>query len=68
MMQSGQGDVIYRGTWDCVRKIVVTEGPLAFYKGNLSNMYRSIGSSLILVLQDEFKRWLVLAGLVSHAK
>jgi solute carrier family 25 (adenine nucleotide translocator) protein 4/5/6/31 len=68
MMQSGRGDVIYRGSWDCARKIFVTEGPLAFFKGNLSNIYRSVGSSLVLVLHDEFKLWLFVAGLVSYAK
>jgi solute carrier family 25 (adenine nucleotide translocator) protein 4/5/6/31 len=67
-MQSGRGDVIYRGTWDCVRKIAVIEGPLAFFKGNLSNMYRSVSSSLVLVLNDEFKRWLFLTGQLSYAK
>ncbi|CAF5206186.1 unnamed protein product [Rotaria magnacalcarata] len=62
MMQSGRGDIIYRGTVDCARKIAVTEGLTAFFKGNLSNMYRSVGSSLVLVLYDEFKRWLLLAA------
>ena len=65
MMQSGRGDVIYKGTMDCARKIAVTEGSTAFFKGNLSNMYRSVGSSLVLVLYDEFKRFLVLGGHVS---
>ena len=62
MMQSGRGDVIYRGTVDCARKILVTEGSTAFFKGNLSNIYRSVGSSLVLVLYDEFKRFIALAG------
>ena len=68
MMQSGRGDIIYRGTFDCARKIAVKEGFTAFFKGNLSNIYRSIGSSLVLVLYDEFKRWLFLAGQASYAK
>jgi hypothetical protein len=58
MMQSGRGDIIYRGTMDCARKIAVNEGLTAFFKGNLSNIYRSVGSSLVLVLYDEFKRYL----------
>jgi solute carrier family 25 (adenine nucleotide translocator) protein 4/5/6/31 len=65
MMQSGRGDVIYKGTIDCARKIAVTEGLTAFFKGNLSNIYRSVGSSLVLVLYDEFKRYMVLAGQIS---
>jgi len=68
MMQSGRGDIIYRGTIDCARKIAVTEGLTAFFKGNLSNIYRSVGSSLVLVLYDEFKRYMVLTGQASYAK
>ncbi|CAF0945026.1 unnamed protein product [Rotaria sordida] len=68
MMQSGRGDIIYRGTMDCARKIAVTEGLTAFFKGNLSNIYRSVGSSLVLVLYDEFKRWILLADQASYAK
>ena len=68
MMQSGRGDVIYSGTADCARKIAATEGLTAFFKGNLSNLYRSVGSSLVLVLYDEFKRYMVLAGQSSYAK
>jgi hypothetical protein len=67
MMQSGRGDVIYSGTLDCARKIAVNEGTTAFFKGNLSNMYRSVGSSLVLVLYDEFKRWMALALDVRHS-
>lgn len=68
MMQSGRGDIIYRGTMDCARKIALNEGLTAFFKGNLSNIYRSVGSSLVLVLYDEFKRYLVLTGQASYAK
>lgn len=32
------------------------EGLGGFFKGNLSNIYRSIGSSLVLVFYDEFKK------------
>jgi solute carrier family 25 (adenine nucleotide translocator) protein 4/5/6/31 len=68
MMQSGRGDIIYSGTVDCARKIAINEGPAAFFKGNLSNIYRSVGSSLVLVLYDEFKRWILLAGQASTDK
>jgi len=56
MMQSGRADVIYTGTVDCAQKILKNEGFTAFFKGNLSNVFRSIGSSLVLVLFDEFKQ------------
>ncbi len=39
------------------------EGPGGFFKGNLSNVYRSVGSSLVLVLYDEFKAW---AAKIAH--
>lgn len=55
MMQSGRQEILYVGTLDCARKISAKEGFSAFYKGNLSNMVRSVGSSLVLVLYDELK-------------
>lgn len=56
MMQSGRQEILYAGTIDCARKIMREEGMTAFFKGNLSNMVRSIGSSLVLVLYDELKK------------
>jgi solute carrier family 25 (adenine nucleotide translocator) protein 4/5/6/31 len=46
----------YKGTMDCFRKISAEEGFNGFFKGNLSNVYRSVGSSLVLILYDDFKR------------
>jgi len=63
MMQSGRTDILYAGTVDCFTKILKEEGVTAFFKGNLSNVFRSIGSSLVLVLFDEFKKQL---GLTKH--
>jgi len=56
MMQAGRADIMYTGTLDCAKKILANEGLPAFWKGNLSNVFRSIGSSLVLVLFDEFKQ------------
>jgi len=56
MMQSGRKDVMYTGTFDCIRKIAANEGPKAFFKGALSNIIRGAGGSLVLVLYDEFQR------------
>jgi len=56
MMQSGRTDIIYSGTVDCAKKILKNEGYTAFFKGNLSNVFRSVGSSLVLVLFDEMKK------------
>jgi len=57
MMQSGEAveKRRYTGTVDCFNKILKEEGVNGFFKGNLSNLYRSVGSSLVLVLYDKFK-------------
>ena len=59
MMTSGQSaaERKYTGTLDCGRKILATEGFAGFFKGNLSNFWRSLGSSLVLVLYDEFQNY-----------
>ncbi len=58
MMESGKAldKRQYRGTIDCGKKILSTEGVTGFFKGNLSNFWRSIGSSLVLVLYDEMQK------------
>lgn len=56
MMQSGSNEVIYKGTVDCTMKIYSKEGFNGFFKGNLSNIWRSVGSSLVLVFYDEFQK------------
>jgi solute carrier family 25 (adenine nucleotide translocator) protein 4/5/6/31 len=37
---------------DCFNKTLKEEGMTGFFKGNLSNIWRSVGSSLVLVLYD----------------
>jgi solute carrier family 25 (adenine nucleotide translocator) protein 4/5/6/31 len=58
MMESGKSKEQrqYKGTIDCFSKTIVNEGPTGFFKGNLSNVWRSIGSSLVLVLYDELQK------------
>jgi len=55
MMQSGRKDVMYTGTADCFRKIYQSEGGKAFFKGALSNIFRGMGASVVLVLYDELQ-------------
>jgi len=55
MMQSGRKELLYNGTMDCFRKIYQKEGGRAFFKGALSNIFRGMGASLVLVLYDEFQ-------------
>ena len=58
MMESGKAvaEKQYAGTVDCGKKILSKEGMTGFFKGNLSNFWRSIGSSLVLVLYDELQK------------
>jgi len=53
MMMSGEGEKMYSGTMDCWRKIMRDEGAKAFFKGNYTNVLRSIGCALVLVGYDE---------------
>ena len=54
MMQSGRAaeDMVYKGTIDCFIVIAREEGPLAFFKGSLSNVIRGTGGALVLVFYD----------------
>jgi solute carrier family 25 (adenine nucleotide translocator) protein 4/5/6/31 len=62
MMQAGRGDIIYTSTLDCWKKILVNEGPRAFFKGALSNAIRGSGGAIVLVLYDQFQKMLGLEG------
>ncbi|XP_030762193.1 ADP,ATP carrier protein 1-like [Sitophilus oryzae] len=57
MMQSGLkgGEIKYKSTMHCWVTIAREEGPLAFFKGALSNVFRGIGAALVLVFYDELK-------------
>jgi solute carrier family 25 (adenine nucleotide translocator) protein 4/5/6/31 len=67
MMQAGRGDILYKNTLDCWRKILSNEGPAAFYKGALSNIIRGSGGALVLVLYDQFQRLLGVRGGAAEA-
>ncbi|CAD8107140.1 unnamed protein product [Paramecium primaurelia] len=58
MMQSGRADILYKNTLDCAIKIAKNEGAKAFFKGALSNFFRGIGASLVLVLYDEIQQFI----------
>lgn len=63
MMQSGLEQVMYRSTLDCWQKIYRTEGFSSFYRGALSNIFRSTGAAAVLVLYDEIKKFMNWSGL-----
>ncbi|CAP37452.1 Protein CBG20451, partial [Caenorhabditis briggsae] len=56
MMQSNRKDVLYKNTMDCLRKIFKDEGPMALYKGALSNVFRGTGGALVLAIYDEIQK------------
>ncbi|XP_058073898.1 probable ADP,ATP carrier protein At5g56450 [Magnolia sinica] len=56
MMQSGLEQPMYQSTLDCWKKIYRMEGVVSFYRGAVSNMFRSTGAAAILVLYDEIKK------------
>uniref|UniRef100_A0A0D9WJ66 ADP/ATP translocase n=1 Tax=Leersia perrieri TaxID=77586 RepID=A0A0D9WJ66_9ORYZ len=58
MMQSGMDVQMYSSTLDCWRRIYKVEGIKSFYRGALSNMFRSTGAAAILVLYDEVKKFM----------
>lgn len=58
MMQSGLEQRMYKNTFDCWRTIYRTEGFTSFYRGAVSNMFRSTGAAAILVLYDEVKKFM----------
>jgi len=62
MLQSGRAVKEYTSAFDCFTKIVKNEGASSFFKGNFSNVVRSIGSSMVLVLYDEMKKYLIPGG------
>jgi len=58
MMQSGEKTKLYKGTIDCFRVIIRTEGSGAFFKGAWSNVLRGAGGALVLVLYDEIQKYI----------
>lgn len=62
MMQAGRKDKLYTSTLDCWKKILVNEGPRAFFKGAFSNALRGSGGALVLVLYDQFQKAMGFQG------
>ncbi|XP_050220580.1 probable ADP,ATP carrier protein At5g56450 [Mercurialis annua] len=63
MMQSGLEKPMYHSTLDCWKKIFRTDGVASFYRGAVSNMFRSTGAAAILVLYDEVKKFMRWGGM-----
>jgi len=48
----------YKGTADCLSKIISQEGVTALFKGAGANALRTVGSALVLVMYDQFQQML----------
>jgi len=53
---------LYKGTMDCLAKIMKDEGTSALFKGAGANALRTVGSALVLVLYGEIKEMLGFEG------
>ena len=60
MVESGKSidDKKFVNAWDCINYIYKENGFKGFYKGIYANIFRSISSSLVLVLYDEINKLL----------
>lgn len=56
-LNSGRKVRIHNTTLDCLKNIYKRDGIKGFFRGNLSNMMRTISSSFILVFYDEAKQF-----------
>jgi solute carrier family 25 (adenine nucleotide translocator) protein 4/5/6/31 len=58
MIESGkkESEKKYKNAVDCMKKILVEEKFLGFYKGFGTNAIRTSGSSIVLVLYDELQQ------------
>jgi len=57
-----QSEWLYKGTTDCLFKIMKDEGTAALFKGAGANALRTVGSALVLVLYGEIKTALGFEG------
>ena len=60
MMEAGRSEIDrrYRNTINCFRRVWAEEGYRGFFLGLGPNLVRCVGSALVLVSYDEFKRML----------
>lgn len=67
MIESGKPAHLkkYKNSWHCLYKIFKEEGYFGLYKGYGTNALRTLGSSVVLVLYDEFQK---VCGLEARGK
>ena len=55
IMQAGATEPIYAGAFDCVRKIVKTEGTRGLFKGAGANIFFQCSGAFLLIAYDKIK-------------
>ena len=55
-MDVGKKKRVYKNSMHCFGKVIKEEGVNGLFKGCLSNIFRGIGASLVLVMYDDFKK------------
>lgn len=55
-MDVGKKKRTYKGSLHCFGKILKDEGTNGLFKGCLSNIFRGVGASLVLVLYDDVQK------------
>lgn len=65
IVQSGETNKNYKNALDCIVKMFYQEGFKGYYKGFLTNAFRTCGSSIVLVLYDELQK---IVGVDSRGK
>ena len=57
MLQSEKplSERLYKGSFDCFRKVFANEGAKGMYKGMVPELFRGVGGSLVIVAYDRIK-------------
>jgi len=48
-------DRVYKGSFDCFKKVMAKEGFAGMYKGMIPELFRGVGGSLVIVAYDRIK-------------
>ncbi|KAK5982557.1 ADP/ATP translocase 1 domain protein [Trichostrongylus colubriformis] len=58
MMQAGKRQKMFNNSWSCWKHIARSKGYRGFYRGALTNSFRSTGGALIITFYYEFAKYL----------
>merc|ERR1719432_631831 len=58
--EKAPADRLYKGSFDCARKVLANEGLKGMYKGMIPELARGVGGSMVIVAYDRIKTMLAL--------